>query len=265
MPRPLPDHDPRHAPFALHTGSDTLVLLAHGLCGSPAQMRPVAEDLAACGMDVEALLLPGHGGGSGAFYAARAADWQKHVDDAVRAGLDRYPAVFLMGHSLGALLCLDAATRLPVRGVICLGAPMGLRVSRFQVHMGMCVALGRPDGDDDAVRFYRASSGISVRGPWEYLLWLPPFARLAFKMARARRAMGRVACPVLVVQSDRDETVSRRSAQRIARAVVGPVRVVRLRRSLHAYIDPEERPVIRDLLLSFCRAGHPVGDISRPG
>lgn len=257
--------DPRHASFSFRNGSDTLVVLVHGICGSPAQMRPIAEDMVDGGMDADVLLLPGHGGGSGAFCAARAVDWQDHVDAAVRAGLIRYKRVFLLGHSLGALLSLDAASRLPVCGVMCLGAPMGMRISRFQIRMGMRVALGRPGGDDEVVRFYRSSSGISVRGPWEYLLWLPPFARLTYAIVHARRAMERVACPVLVLQSDRDESVSRGSAQRIARAVGGPVRVVRLSRSLHAYIDPGERPVIKDLLLSFCRAEYPDGKISHPG
>jgi carboxylesterase len=263
VPIRLSKTDARHEPFSLHNGSHTLVVLVHGLCGSPAQMRPIAEDLADGGMDVDVLLLPGHGGGSGAFFAARASDWQDHVDTAVRAGLGRYSAVFLMGHSLGALLCLDAAARLPVRGVICLGAPMGVRTSRFQLHMGLRVALGRSGGDDEAVRFYRAASGISVRCPLEYLLWLPPFARLLVAIARARRSMATCTCPVLVIQSDRDETVSRHSARRIASAVGGPVRVVRLSRSLHAYIDPGERPALRELVLSFCRTGDPGEAVTR--
>src|SRR2546428_10389277 len=47
-------------PFALGDGPDACLLL-HGLTGSPAEMRPVGEALAAAGFRALGPLLPGHG------------------------------------------------------------------------------------------------------------------------------------------------------------------------------------------------------------
>src|SRR5258707_10794626 len=47
-------------PFALGDGPDACLLL-HGLTGSPAEVRPVAEALAAAGIRAIGPLLPGHG------------------------------------------------------------------------------------------------------------------------------------------------------------------------------------------------------------
>src|SRR5258707_12553453 len=48
------------APFSLGEGDDACLLL-HGLTGSPAEVRPVGEALAAAGFRAVGPLLPGHG------------------------------------------------------------------------------------------------------------------------------------------------------------------------------------------------------------
>ncbi len=233
----------------------TLLVFVHGICGSASQLRALARDLQDSGTAQRFLTLPGHGGGSAAFSRARASDWQACVDDAVREGCRQYGRVVLVGHSLGGLLCLDAASRLPVGGVVCLSAPMGMRTGLFQIRMGLRVALRSPAGDDPVVRVYREARGVSVRGPWDYLAWTPAFLRLSGVIRRTRRILGRVGCPVLLVQSDRDEAVARRSADRIAGALQGSVRIVRLRRSRHAWIHPgeaaEQVQAIKDFISSL--------------
>ena len=229
----------------------TLVILVHGICGSPVQMQPFAQCLADCGAETVILTLPGHDGNTAAFCRSTASDWQAHVDEAVQAARRGHGRIYLLGHSLGALLSLDTAGRQPVDGVICIGAPLRPRTNLFQIRMGLRVMLGNPSSDDPIVRKYRESRGVSVRGPWDYIFWLPPFSRLLFLMHRIKLALSSVGCPVLVIQSSKDETVSRSSAERIARAVRGPARVLKLDRSRHAWIDPEEFPVLQEAMRSF--------------
>lgn len=224
--------------------TNTLFVFIHGICGNGAQLEQLASRIARAGDDTLFLTLPGHGGGTGSFVRATSKQWEHAVGQSVRESLDRASRVVLVGHSLGALLALSAAASMPVAGVIGLGTPMGLRTSLFQLRMSLRVALGSPDRDDPVIRAYRLARGVSVRGPWEYLLWPVAFLRLPVVMRRIRRRLGEVNCPVLLVQSGRDETVSLHSANRIAAHIGENARVLCLPEARHAWIPPDEREIL---------------------
>ena len=242
----------------------TLFIFIHGICGSGAQLAPLASHIARTSDDIRFLTLPGHGGGTGAFVRATAAQWERAVEQEVRVSLLRTSRVVLVGHSLGALLALSVAARIPVAGVVCLGTPMGLKSSPFQLRMSLRIALGNPDRDDPVVRTYRSARGVSVRGPWEYLLWPIAFSRLPGVMRRVRRRLGEVHCPVLLIQSGRDETVSRYSAERIAARIGENARVLLLPSARHAWIPPEEQTEMVREIRAFVE-GLPGGKDARVG
>lgn len=83
-------------------------LLLHGVAGTPAELRPVADALVAAGFRVRAPLLPGHGGDAAAYLASGFAQWRA----CARAEYLRLRAqgpVLLAGYSLGGILALDCA------------------------------------------------------------------------------------------------------------------------------------------------------------
>lgn len=102
-------------------------LLVHGLGSTPACMRELAEYLVRNGIEVEAVLLPGHGTRPEHLRAVRWQDWAA----AVSAGLKRLRAradrVFVLGQSLGGSLALHCAAHEPVDGIITLAAVAYLR------------------------------------------------------------------------------------------------------------------------------------------
>ncbi len=231
--------------------TETLFVFIHGLCGNGTQLEPLSSRIVQEGDDALTLTLPGHGGGTGSFVRTTSIQWEHAVEQRVRESLERASRVVLVGHSLGALLALSAATKIPVAGVIGLGSPMGLRISLFQLRMALCIALSSPDRDDPVMRTYRSARGVSVRGPWEYLLWPVAFLRLSVIMRRIRHRLGKVRCPVLLFQSGRDETVSRRSAKRIAAYIGENARVLYLPKARHAWIPPGEQEILVREIRSF--------------
>jgi pimeloyl-ACP methyl ester carboxylesterase len=98
------------------------VVMLHGLLGSPAYLLPLARAVAAAGRRVLLPDLHGHGGSD------RLAPWSfgAAADDLAAAmalaGAER-PA--LLGHSLGAPICVHWAARRPVRSLVCL-SPVGM-------------------------------------------------------------------------------------------------------------------------------------------
>ena len=86
--------------------ADTGILVLHGFTGSPASMRPLAEDLAARGFAVELPRLPGHGTHVKDLMKVR---WQDLARETV-AGFERLRArtsrQVVVGLSVGGLLAL---------------------------------------------------------------------------------------------------------------------------------------------------------------
>ena len=91
------------------------VLVVHGFTGSPASMRPWAEDLAARGYAVEMPLLPGHGTRWQDMNKVTWADWVATVEGAFDKLAAENDAVVAVGLSMGGV-ALPAPRRGPWRG-----------------------------------------------------------------------------------------------------------------------------------------------------
>lgn len=90
------------------------ILLVHGLGDSPWSFHDIGPVLAAQGLLVRTVLLPGHGTRPEEMLAVTAAQWRQVVDEQAQA-LDRDVdgPVFIGGFSTGANLALDYAYRHP--------------------------------------------------------------------------------------------------------------------------------------------------------
>ena len=85
------------------------VLVVHGFTGSPASMRPWAQDLAARGYAVEMPLLPGHGTRWQDMNKVTWADWTATVDGAFDKLAAENDTVVAVGLSMGGALALRLA------------------------------------------------------------------------------------------------------------------------------------------------------------
>ena len=97
------------APFVLGDGPDACLLL-HGLTGSPAELRPVGEALAAAGFRAAGPLLPGHGTTPEDLATTTRSELVQAAESALLslAGARR---LFLCGLSVGGLLAIHLAAR----------------------------------------------------------------------------------------------------------------------------------------------------------
>jgi carboxylesterase len=240
--------DPRTAPFTLGPGPShtrSAVLLLHGFTGSPWEVRPLAEMLAARGHHVLAPRLPGHGQRPEAMAFVTHRDWERAAREALDS-LSGYRDVFVGGLSMGALLAMLLADRAPsrVRGIALLAPVVGFaaldarlfRATRFlsleAVH-ARWLKKGKTDLEDPAER---AASPILERFPIARLRDLWVLQDLAWDVARHLKV------PTLVLAARHDHVVPFAKARRLAGRIPG-ARFVPLERGFH--IIP--RDLSRDL------------------
>ena len=235
--------------------SDTAALLVHGIFGSPRQFEDIAEALLAIGCSVMAVLLPGHGGSAKGFCEVRSGQWLAAVSEAAAYLRRRYRRVFLIGHSLGSLLCVLEAAEHEASGLVLMSAPMRLKGGAGPLRISARVLLGNPARDDDFIKTYRLANSVGAGSPAQYIRWIPRMAELLSLKRQATKALPRVKQRVLVVQSRRDETVSWRSVRILKRglAQAASVDVRMLERSGHAYFPPEEAAAVRQAICGFIK------------
>jgi carboxylesterase len=207
-------HLDRSAFYFNRDGGPVGVLLLHGWTGSPPELRPMGEYLAAQGLVIHAPRLPGHGTQPEDLLTTTWQDWT----GAARAALDALHAecetVFVGGLSMGGLLTLylGATYPRPLAGLIPMSAaifvydwrrvlaPFARRIQPWNAKRE-----SRDFQDPETynlVADYRRFPTVSV-------------VELTRLMADTRRRLPQVRAPLLVMQGLRDRTVRPRSAQYI--------------------------------------------------
>jgi carboxylesterase len=103
--------------LSFQNDSKALVYLIHGVTGTPVEMRYLARGLARRGGDVYATTLPGHCTSLRELLKTNEQQWCEHVGKQLAYAQERYEHVYVAGLSAGALLALEASTRVAVDGV----------------------------------------------------------------------------------------------------------------------------------------------------
>lgn len=101
-------------------------LCLHGLTGTPYEVRPLAEALAARGIRARGIWMAGHGGSVEDLARSTRSDWVERARAelaGLRAGYER---VFLVGLSMGGLVSLRLAQTERVEGLVVVGVPLAL-------------------------------------------------------------------------------------------------------------------------------------------
>jgi len=114
--------DPAHQPFRLEAG-DVRALLIPGFLGTPKEMRPLGEALAAAGISASGVLLPGFGPDIARLGQVRAEDWVAAAGEAWRQERERGRRTLLVGFSMGGAVALAVAERVGLPDAAVLLAP----------------------------------------------------------------------------------------------------------------------------------------------
>ncbi len=112
--------------FGALGGRGPAVLCLHGLTGTPYEVRPPAEALAARGFACLGPLLPGHGTDPGELARTHRSAWLRATLDTWDELANTHERVYVLGLSMGGLLALAVSARRAVAGAIVMAAPLEL-------------------------------------------------------------------------------------------------------------------------------------------
>lgn len=244
--RPTDLVHPLAAPFQLHLDRTDVVLLLHGWTGSPSHLRLLADDLAAAGYGVAAPLLPGHGTSIEEMTAFGWRDWVRAAAEAAEDIAQSGARLHVGGLSMGGLLAILLATAFDVASLTTVNAP--LRVFDWRVHLS-----GLVHGSDRVVELAEPDRAPDFASDYDHGYRDTPVGAVAdlyLLMRGARKALPKVAAPVLVIQSHADETVRHQSGTIIYERAGSPYkRLVWLERSSHvATLDVERHQVAKEMV-----------------
>ena len=113
---------PRGEAF-LYPGGPVGCLVVHGVTGAPFEMRWFGQQLADHGYSVLGVRLFAHATHLEDMRRARPQDWLASVEDGYHLLRGLSERIVVMGLSLGGILALHTAGRLPVAGVVAMSTP----------------------------------------------------------------------------------------------------------------------------------------------
>jgi carboxylesterase len=228
---------------AFEVGSgDNGVLLIHGFCGTPPEMRGLGERLASCGFLCRGMLLPGHGTTPKDLDRYTWGDWtaaaQKELD-----GLRlRCAQVFVAGQSMGGTITLWLAVHNPQVAAIATTAALvdlGPR-THASIRLGRYVRKWHYP-DRTQVDLWDKAAVAQLRSYNKRSLYA--HNQLLDLMRNVRRSLSLIRVPSLIIHGLNDGTVPPYNAELIAKGI-GPQASLRyFDRSGHAMsvdVDKEE-------------------------
>jgi carboxylesterase len=257
-------------PFA--RGGRTGFLLIHGLSGTPMELRYVAQRLEREGHTVYCPLLAGHSGGTKTLRASRWQDWYASVERAHEKLRTVCETVIVGGVSAGGILSLILAARRPdqVSGLLLYAPtlrhdgwaipwPFSLfklitqRWLAHHFHFRDCEPYGIKD---ERVRKLAVAAIQNGTNGAEPMIGYPGTTVLEFRwLAReARRVMGKVRAPTLIIHPRHDDFSSLRGALLIQQGLGSRVETLVLDDSYHLVTIDRQRDLVVDRTLGFVRS-----------
>jgi len=223
------------------------VLCLHGLTGTPYEVRPPAEALAAAGFYCEGPLLPGHGTSAAELARSSHAEWLAAVVAAHDALAERHERVYALGLSLGGLLTLALAQRRALRGLVLLAVPLDLG---WLVHRSVpwLHRVVRQLPKTPAIRDLEARA----RHPGYDRMPLAAVNQLLMLARDVRAALHRVEAPAQLIFSRLDPTVPARNAELLMRGLASADRELHwLERSGHVLPVDFEQALVAGRVVEF--------------
>jgi carboxylesterase len=191
-------------------GGPTGCLLIHGFSGSPPEMRPMGEYLAAKGLTVRGVRLAGHGTTAEDMARTGWRDWVASAKAGLRELEARCEQVFVAGLSMGGLITLHLAAHHSPAGIVVMSAPAYLTDwrLRFLPLAQYFIRWVTPDIESDLTDPEAEKRIFSYQVlPVRCIVSLRQLIRLV------RQELPQVKVPALVMQGEKDHHVPADSAR----------------------------------------------------
>ena len=231
-------------------GSRTGILLIHGFTGCVAHMRPLGEAMHGKGFTVKGVNLPGHATTEEDMAQTGWREWLGAAREAAAELRKTCDTVIVCGLSMGGVIALLLAEEGAADACIALSTPMSTLQSMMDLAGVFALIQPRMAWRNREQRHEKLNkeydygySGFPTRKASD----------LAHLIRMARRGLPSIACPILIVQSRKDETIWGGSMERIARSVVAADKqTLWLQQAPHVCTLSEELPTVVAAMEALC-------------
>jgi len=232
-------------------------LCLHGLTGTPYEVRPLAEALAARGIRAVGPALPGHNETPEALAATPHTAWVEAARRHLRGLRAEHEAVFALGLSMGGLVTLLLAAEEEVDAAVVVGTPLALRAPwpALIPILKHVVPIARKRGGSDI-----RDEAARLRHPGYAAMPLTSVHELMRLQRRVREALPRVRAPLLVAHGAHDRTANPADARAILERVASPKReLLWLEDSGHVVPVDRDGPALAEAAAEFAMRHVPGG------
>lgn len=227
------------------------VLLVHGIVSSPRHFDFLIDHIPDK-YEVHSLLLAGHGGSVSDFSKATAKQWHDQVETALSALEARCETVYIIGHSLGALLTLTALKNghRPA-GVLLLNPALLPQLKPAMARRSLCFALGRVNTENPVERMCYEDLGVQLDPCLlKYLGWIPNFWSLLTLAAKCRPIPASLTLPCYAFIGQKDELVRPTAIRYLNQNPYITTEI--LEAGVHfGYAEPEQKRIIQAMNKMF--------------
>ncbi len=192
-------------------------LLVHGFTGAPKEMRWMGEYLSRQhGFHCLGVRLAGHATRPEDMVRSRYTDWMASVEDGYHLLCGATDRIYLVGLSMGGMLCLLMSTRLAVEGVVAMSTPYRLPrdYPAWAIQAMSFFVRYQPKSKEEpgASWFDKAAYAEHISYPQNPVR---PAAELQRLSAEMRAALPKVSVPVLLMHSGNDNYVLPENMERL--------------------------------------------------
>jgi len=186
---------------------------------------------------VSGILLPGHGSHPGFLNRTTWQEWFKAVEGELAYLLEHFEQVYAVGLSMGGLLAMRAGICLPqLSGVVSINAPI---INRFWV-TNLAPVLQRIFLHFPKPK--RQRPYLQGKNRFAYHVYpLKALSSMLELQQLVKKEIAKLTVPILLIQSQQDESVHPRSLEWLSERIKAPQHVMRLEKSGHiATMGPEQ-------------------------
>jgi carboxylesterase len=235
--------------FRSEQQKDVGVLLIHGFTGTTAELRPLGKHLNQKGYTVYAPLLKGHGVNPEEMKCTTWVDWWVSAKEGYERLRDEgCKHIVVMGLSMGGLLAMKIAQYEPVMGIATLCSPVKVRDRRIGLTEYLQYILPYKKRSKKKAEHIERELYILDRTPLNCVVSLSKL------MKNVESVLPHVTQPILIVQSEKDETVDPCSADLLYNRIGSKQKeIIRFENSGHIITLDKERDQLFEALTHFIK------------
>lgn len=220
--------------------SNIAVLFIHGIVGTPNHFSELI-DLVPDTVSVYNMLLDGHGKSVKDFSKTKMSKWERQVASTINELSLTHEKIYVVAHSLGALLAIEQAIKSDkIAKMFLLAVPLRLFLKPKMAINSLKVYFDKISPNDLKALAAKNCYGIGKdKNPFNYIGWLPRFFELFAKIRQTRKSIHLLNTSCYVYQSNKDEMVSRRSINTLKKSPSVTIKI--LENSGHYYYDKDDK------------------------